>query len=191
MFMAAFDHLVLLFSFVYALALTHVLSRAAGLLFSRDRVRFSGLLPLWMINSLLLVFTNWLSLWDARQMPTWTLYSIALQFVFAISIYFVCAMAAPEYPAEGVIDMEEMYARTRVPLYGLYLALCLVGFASNLDLMQVNAPLFLQQNLVILGGAAFAVLALTVRARWAQWAAAVIALLLGCAFLLLFEAALR
>ena len=129
--MTAFDHLVLLFSFVYALALAHVLSRAAGLLFARQRVRFSGPLPLWMVNAVLMVFINWLSLWDARGMPTWTLYSICLQFLFAITIYFFCAMAAPEFPAEGNIDTETMYGQTRVPLLVSALVLCLVAIAGN------------------------------------------------------------
>lgn len=189
--MAAFDHLILLLSFVYALALTHVLSRVAGLLFARGRVRFSGLLPVWMASSVLMVFVNWLSLWDARGMQTWSLYSIVLQFVFATANYFFCAMAAPDYPAEGVIDLEAMYAQTRVPLFGFCLLLYLVGLASNADLMRVNASLFLRENLFILVGIASVMLPLMVRARWAQWTGATVTLFSGSAFLLLFENALR
>ena len=62
--MTAFEHVTALFSFVYALALTHLLARIAELIVARDRVKFSGLLALGMINAILVVFANWLSLWD-------------------------------------------------------------------------------------------------------------------------------
>jgi len=44
--MTAFEHVTALFSFVYALALTHLLARIAELIVARDRVKFSGLLAL-------------------------------------------------------------------------------------------------------------------------------------------------
>jgi hypothetical protein len=55
--MTAFEHVTALFSFVYALALTHLLARIAELVVARDRVRFSGLLALGMTNAALLVFS--------------------------------------------------------------------------------------------------------------------------------------
>jgi hypothetical protein len=56
--MTAFEHVTALFSFVYALALTHLLARIAELIVTRDRVKFSGLLALGMINAILVVFAN-------------------------------------------------------------------------------------------------------------------------------------
>ena len=38
--MTAFEHVTALFSFVYALALTHLLARIAELIVARDRVKF-------------------------------------------------------------------------------------------------------------------------------------------------------
>jgi hypothetical protein len=189
--MAAFDHVVILLSFVYALALTHLLSRMAGMLFARDRVRFSGLLFCWMLAAILLVFLNWLSLWDAHDIRVWTLYSIIIQFLFAVAQYFVCAMAAPEYPGEGIIDMEALYWRARVPLYVLLLTVNLLGILGNIDFMQVNAPLFFRQNIQILVFSLPLGLALAVRARWAQWVSVICYLVNGISFLALFETALR
>ena len=40
--MTPFEHVAALFSFVYALALTHLLARIAELVVARDRVRLSG-----------------------------------------------------------------------------------------------------------------------------------------------------
>lgn len=68
--MSVFEHVTALLSFVYALALTHLLSRIAELVVVRERVRFSGLLALGMVNAILLVFANWLSLWDFHSIKT-------------------------------------------------------------------------------------------------------------------------
>ena len=189
--MSAFAHFIVLLSFFSALALTHLLSRMAGMLFARDRVRFSGLLFAWMLNAMAWIFINWLSLWDAHGIRVWSLYSIALQFLFAVSQFFLCAMAAPEYPAEGPIDMEALYWRARVPLYGLLLAASLLAIIGNVDMMQVNATLFFRQNILTLASIPTMVLALTVRARWAQWVGVLCALTFAMIFLALFETALR
>jgi len=68
--MTVFEHVTALFSFVYALALTHLLARVAELIVARDRVKFSGLLALGMINAILVVFANWLSLWDLHAITS-------------------------------------------------------------------------------------------------------------------------
>ncbi|MBV9550210.1 MAG: hypothetical protein JO256_11115 [Alphaproteobacteria bacterium] len=99
--MTAFDHVLLLLSFVYALALTHLLSRTAALLVAGSRVRLSGLLILAMVNAAILVFGNWLVLWDAHGISTWGLYSIVMQFLLAVGQFFLCATAAPDIAAEG------------------------------------------------------------------------------------------
>ena len=68
--MTAFEHVTALLSFVYALALTHLLARIAELIVARERVKFSGLLALGMANAILLVFADWLSLWDLRSIKS-------------------------------------------------------------------------------------------------------------------------
>src|SRR5581483_9228360 len=64
--MGAFDHVLVLLSFVFALALTHLLSRVGGLVVARKRVRFSPLLALAIVNAVAFVFENWLMLWTVR-----------------------------------------------------------------------------------------------------------------------------
>lgn len=99
--MSAFEHVAALLSFVYALALTHLLSRITELVVARDRVRFSGLLALAMANAVVLVFANWLSLWDLHSVTSWDLASIVVQFAFAVSVYLICAVAGPKASDEG------------------------------------------------------------------------------------------
>jgi hypothetical protein len=110
---SAFEHVTALLSFVYALALTHLLARIAELIVARERVKFSGLLALGMVNAVLLVFVNWLALWDLRSVTSWDLASVAIQFLFAVSVYLVCALVGPKVPDEGVIDLEDFFWRQR------------------------------------------------------------------------------
>lgn len=56
--MAAFDHVVLLPSFVYALALAHLFSGVGRLIQHRASVQFSGLLTINMLTVAVLIFSN-------------------------------------------------------------------------------------------------------------------------------------
>jgi hypothetical protein len=186
--MAAYDHVILLLSFVFALALTHLLSRIAALIVSRERVRFSGLLTLAMLNAVALVYTNWLQLWDIRGMRQWDLFSITALFAFAVTIYFVCALAAPEFSAEGEIDMEAFYWRNRRPFYTLLLLCMTLAIVSNFAFLQTpNTALFFQENAATLPFFVPCVLALAVPARWAQWLAGIGLLALTSTFAIVFS----
>ena len=180
--MTAFEHVTALLSFVYALALTHLLARIAELVVARERVRFSGLLALGMINAIVLVFANWLSIWDLRSMQSWPLASIAIQFLFAISLYIICALVGPKTPDEGSIDLEEFFWRQRPYFYGAVLACVLLALVANLDFLKTtNAALFVKENLTTLPMLIPVTLALVSRARWAQWLAGLLylAMILG------------
>src|SRR5205814_784166 len=107
--MSAFEHVTALWSFVYALALTHLLARIAELIVARDRVRFSGLLALGMANAILLVFADRLSLWDLRSIKSWDLASVTIQLLVAISVFLICALVGPKVPDEGEIDLEDFF----------------------------------------------------------------------------------
>src|SRR5262249_3764530 len=119
--MAAFDHILVLFSFVFALALTHLLSRVGALLLARRRVRFSALHTLVMLNAVGWVYANWLLLWDLHGIRNWDIVSITIWFAFAISNYFICVAAAPDVEPAGPIDMEQFYWDNRGLFYVLML----------------------------------------------------------------------
>ena len=74
-----FQHFTVLVSFIFAIALTHVFSSASQLILSRDRVRFSALLTVSMVNAALGVIINWLSLWQFENIKRWTLGEVRLQ----------------------------------------------------------------------------------------------------------------
>ena len=185
--MTPFEHVAALFSFVYALALTHLLARIAELVVARDRVRFSGLLALGMVNAILLVFANWLSLWDLRSIKSWELASITVQFLFAINVFLICVLVGPKTPDEGPIDLEDFFWRQRPYFYGALLACAVLALFANLDYLKTaNAALFLKQNLTVLPMFIPAVLGLVSRKRWVQWAAGLCYLAMVLAYTIMF-----
>jgi hypothetical protein len=190
--MNAFDHVMLLLSFVFALALTHLLSRVGALLLARERVRFSGLLGVAILNAIALVYCNWLQFWDVRGMRQWDLFSITALFAFSVTLYFVCAMAAPESVAEGPVDMEAFYWRNRRPFYSL-IVLCLVlALLCNFAFLKTpNAVLFVEENAATLPFFVPSLLALLVPARWAQWAGGLGLLALTVGFAIVFSSTLK
>jgi hypothetical protein len=170
--MSAFDHVILLLSFVYALALTHLLSRIGALLVARERVRFSGLLAVGMANAILLVFANWLSLWDIRGLHGWDLFSITVQFLFAVALFFVCAVAAPAVEDDGSVDMEGFYWRNRRLFYSIVMVVVVLALIVNVTLLRTpNPALFFEENAATLPMIVVAGLPLATSARWAQWTA--------------------
>ena len=136
--MGAFDHIVLLLSFVFALALTHLLSRVGALLLARKRVRFSGLQALVIVNAVAQVYLNWLTLWADRGVRSWDLLDITLLFAFSLANYFVCAAAAPEGEPEGQIDMRAFYWENRRLFYGLVALLMITAIAGNLTYFKTG-----------------------------------------------------
>ena len=185
--MTAFEHVTALLSFVYALALTHLLARIAELFVARDRVRFSGLLALGMTNAVLVVFANWLSLWDFRSIKIWDLASITINFLFAINVFLICVLVGPKAHDEGPIDLEDFFWRQRPYFYGALLSIVILSLVANLAFLKsANASLFVKENLTVLPMLIPVVLALVSRARWAQWVAGLSYLAMDLAYTILF-----
>ena len=67
--MDAFAHVVGLLGLVFVIALALLLERASELVMARGRARFSGLASLAAFNSVLLVYANWLALWEVHRLP--------------------------------------------------------------------------------------------------------------------------
>lgn len=172
--MTGFDLVLLLLSFVYALALGHLLTRLGALLIVRERVKFSGLMALAMLNAVTQVYVGWLALWDFRGVETWDLYTITLFLISSLLIFLMCVAASPDAPAEGPADMEAFYRHNYRLFYGLYLGLLGVYIAmSAVYLITPQPELFLQQSLGNVPFILISLLAILVPARWAQWTAGI------------------
>jgi hypothetical protein len=189
--MSAFEHVTALLSFVYALALTHLLARIAELIVARERVRFSGLLTLGMANAILLVFVNWLSLWDLRSVTNWDLASIAIQFLFAVSVYVICALVGPKMPDDGTIDLEDFFWRQRTYFYGAIIICLVLALLANLDFLKTpNTALFVKENLGTIALLVPALFGLISRNRVVQWAAGICYLAMIIGFAIVFSSTL-
>ncbi len=186
--MSAFEHVTALLSFVYALALTHLLARIAELIVARERVKFSGLLVLGMGNAVLLVFVNWLSLWDLRSLTSWDIASIAIQFLFAISLYVVCALVGPKVPDEGPLDLEDFFWRQRRYFYGAIVICLVLALLANLDFLKTaNTSLLVKENLGTIIILIPSVAGLISRNYVVQWMAGICLLVLTIGFAIMFS----
>jgi len=187
--MGSFDFVLILLSFVYALALGHLLQRVGGLLVARERVRFSGLLTLAIVNAVAQVYIDWLAIWEFRAVGAWDLYTITLFFVSSIVLFLMCAAVAPEAPADQSIDMEAFYEKNHRLFYGLYVLLLATFLAMTL--VTPDRDLALQQALGNVPYFLISFLAIFVSARWAQWLAGIALLVLSAAWPIVFSSALH
>jgi hypothetical protein len=126
-----FQHITVLFSFVFAIALTHVLSCVSKLILARDRVRFSGLHALWMVNALMVLLINWISLWQLEAVKHWSVGEIMIQLGWAIPQYFTCSLISMPAGNEEVIDMQAFYERQRPALFAAFALMYIMSMVAN------------------------------------------------------------
>jgi hypothetical protein len=173
--MGAFDHIILLLSFVYALAIGHLLTTAALLLRRRREVRFSSLHAFWMLNALVAIIANWISFWDLRGLPSWSVWTIFFTFLIAFSNYLQAALVSPEIRAEGAVDLVAFQAEHRLEIVGSWFVLAVIALAANVVYGHVFGVItWDEQNLAVIPMVISGAMALIWRARWAQIGAAVI-----------------
>jgi len=190
--MSSFDFVLVLLSFVYALALGHLLQRGGGLLVARQRVRFSGLLTLAIVNAVTQVYIDWLAMWDFRSVGEWDLFTVTLFFFSSILLFLMCAAVSPETPDGQTVDMEAFYWKNYKLFYGLYLLLLIVFVAMSLVYLRTPTPeMALQQGLANTPYVLVTLFALLVSARWAQWTAGIALFVLTVAWPLVFSATLH
>src|SRR6266700_4016828 len=177
-----FQHITVLFSFVFAIALTHVLSCVSKLILARDRVRFSRLHALWMLNALMVLLINWISIWQLEAVKHWSVGEIMLQLGWAIPQYFTCSLISMPVGNEGVIDMQAFYERQRPVLFSafalMYIMSMVANFADRNNFEGLKPGDWMGAELLVLPMLIAALVAGWARPRWLQWTAAWFALAL-------------
>ena len=168
-----FQHVTVLVSFIFAIALTHVFSSASQLLLARDRVRFSALLAVSMVNAALGVIINWLGLWQLENIKHWSLGEVVLQLGWVVPNYFSCSLVAMPVNESGLLDMSAFFERQRRLIFSATLALSVMGgLETYLDRNSFEGWKpndWIAAELVGLSLAVFAVLAGWAKPRWLQW----------------------
>jgi len=183
-----FQHITVLLSFVFAIALTHLLSSASKLILARDRVRFSGLHALWMLNALMVLLINWISIWLLETVKHWSVGEIMVQLGWAIPQYFTCSLISMPVGNEEVIDMRAFYERQRPVIFSAFAAMyamsMVANFADRNNLEGWKPGDWIGAELLVLPMLIAALVAGWAKPRWLQWTAAWFGLALQSWFLI-------
>jgi hypothetical protein len=168
--MHAYEFILILFSFVYAAAVTHVLSTVGEIIIASKRLRLSLLNAGWMLAALLFTCAWWIGLWDLHVVRVWGIGSIALYFSIAAGIYLQARLVSPRIPEMGELDLQAFHSEEGRKYLVAYAFLSWVTVAVNAALGQVNGILqWPVQNMVIVPMAlATSVAAIFINRTWIQ-----------------------
>lgn len=168
--MERFELLVVLLSFVYALALTHLLGSIAAMLLNRASVRVSLVQSMWMLAAVMLLFNNWLSLEGLRG-AGWSTGLAAWALLFAVVQYVACALVSPRAGDDGVIDMTAHHENHGRLFKSAIILVAVIAMAGNMNAhLRAGSPLVpsIASQTPILLMAAIACVALWRREGWVQ-----------------------
>jgi len=170
-----FEHVTILLSFVFAIALTHLLTSSTELIWARDRVRFSGLHALWMVIAALGIVVNWLSIGGLSVIAHWNVTEVELQFGAAVIQYYTCSLLSLRPREDGIVDMPAFYERQRPAIFSAFAALAIIAMVMNYwdrDHTQGLTPTsWIGENVGVLVMLILNVVAGWAKPRWLQWAA--------------------
>lgn len=177
--MHAFDFILVLLSFVYAAAVTHILSTAGEIIIASRRVRFSWFNAGWMFAALLFTCAWWIGLWDLHSVVVWDIGSIAFYFSMAAGIYLNARLVSPRIAETGNIDLQAFHAAQGRKYLVAYAILSAVTVYVNAALGQgASAAQWPAQNIVIVPmTVATVIAAIFIKRVWVQALAVAIQIL--------------
>lgn len=190
--MGAFEHVISLLSFVYALAIAHLLTTVARLLSARGRVRFSWLHAFWMANAMLVLVLDWISYWDMKAISTWSVASIAIALASSFADYLQAALVCPEIPPEGPIDLKAFHARQSRYYIGAFVGSGVMALIMNTYYAgNFNVAEYAMQNFAVVPMLAVAITAAVSRNRWVQIACPILLVGIWAYYLVDLQGALK
>jgi hypothetical protein len=184
--MKTFEFIILFFSFIFTLALTHLLLAVTRMIRHRRELIFSWEHALWMLNALALLLANWLSLFDFRGQESFDLDSIVMLFVFVIGLYFACALVSPDFEDREEYDMTEFHRREGPTYMGAMAAFIVLAFIANIAATKEGVGVWGAENKLVIWMIPVAVLPLFFRNRIVQLVCPIILLALNIAFMVIF-----
>jgi len=183
--MTAFEFIIVFLSFAYALAFSHVLFAAARMIRHRRELIFSWPHALWMADAVMLLFSNWISLYDFRAMQVMSIGTILTLFAFVTTLYFTCALVTPDFE-DGDYDMRAFHEREYRAYVGAILALDIVSFLANVEAGSSGIADWASQNAVVFAMLPMAILPLLSRNRIVQIVCPAILLVENFAYLIVY-----
>ncbi|HXC54411.1 MAG TPA: hypothetical protein VNU97_03885 [Rhizomicrobium sp.] len=190
--MGAFEHVISLLSFVFALAIAHLLLTVAGFVRSWERVELSWPHALWLLNGLITVLANWISFWDMRTLTAWSIGTILFTFALAFLTYLQVALVCPEIPAEGAIDLKRFHDKQSRRYIGAFAVTSIMALIGNVILGDgLNVQEWGEQNLAVVPMIAVTLPALFLRNRWVQLGSPLALMAIWLLYFARFQAALH
>jgi hypothetical protein len=181
-----FDFILALVSFVYALAIAHLLRGAARMIRHRRDLIFSWPHGLWMAFTFLGLLAAWLTLWDFHAMKAINLATFAGAVVVCVGLYLTAALVTPEFDDPEDYNLIRFHGRQRATYLSVNLALCAVALGLNIAAGAEGVANWLKESGPSLALAAPIAAALLIRNRLVQIAAPAVAIGMVLAFVWIF-----
>jgi len=167
--MEPFEFIIVFISFVYALGLTHLLLAITRMVRHRRTLVFSWIHALWMFGVLMMVFANWISLWDFHRLETISLPTMLAALILSVMQYLVCALVSPDFEERETYDMRAFNEREGRTYIGALFAMFIVALALNYAAgASLGVKKWSDQNSLAVIFIVPVLLALLVRAAWVQ-----------------------
>lgn len=181
--MNPFEFVILFFSFIYTLALTHLLFAWTRMIRHRRQLTFSWPHLLWMLAALISLADNWISLWDFRGEKSLALGPLAGVFLFVVIVYFQCALVSPDFEGGETYDMRRFHEREGPTYIAAMLAMGVASIAINQFAgMEMGVVNWLNENGLVFAMLVPPIAALTVKRPWMQWLAPATEIVLTVAY---------
>lgn len=188
--MRAFDFVMTLYSFVYALGVAQILTTVGDMIRAGKRLRFSWLNAGWMLNILLAIVAWWLSLWDLRTDTSWPMVNVLVFFGVACLLYVLARMVSAPIPAEGVVDLQRYHLEEGRKYAALFALECAIT-AGTVLLYGSTAKNWVATNWATVPMMVASVAAASTNKRWVHTAALTVILSLWIWYFATLQGALR
>lgn len=175
--MRAFDFVMTLYSFVYALGVAQILSTVGDMIRAGERLRFSWLNALWMLNVLLAIVAWWLSLWDLRAEERWPMVTVLVLFAVACLLYVLARMVSAPIPEEGTVDLRR-YHEAEGRKYAAVFAVECAFTIGSVFLYGSASQNWIASNLATVPTLVASVAAALTNNRWVQSGAIIVIMLM-------------
>jgi hypothetical protein len=155
--MEPFEYVLLLLSFIFTIALTHVLTGAARMIQHRRELSFSWPHALWMAQAFLLVVVNWAELWDFHTLKTIDLPTYLSAIAICVGNYFYCALVTPDFERGESFDLVAFHRTQGRTYLAAGMVLIVISLVVNAAASAEGVTSWAAQNgLVLAMGAAVA-----------------------------------
>ena len=155
-----FAHLSVLISIVLGLGITNLLMGLARVIQMRTKVKIYWPTLAWAFTLLLVHVQTWWSMFGLRNVHTWTFPAFAVVLMQPILLFFLSALALPDFDRDEALDLRANYFAQARWFFGMLVALVFVSLVRNVILTgHLQEPADLSFHLLfIVGGAGGALL---------------------------------